>query len=298
MSTETNLDTNELLNFCMKDWGLSNTQRIAETNTSSIYKANIEKEVVILKILKAEGAVDEKNGGDALMYFSGQGAVRVLKYNNQALLLEYADGNNLKYLVQRGQDSQATEIIAEVLNKLHHRASSIPTSTGTFTSLETWFRSLFKRSQQDKDKGIASFYTEAAAIAQNLLNEPQGICILHGDIHHENVINSNKRGWLAIDPKGLYGERTFDAANTLCNPSGMDALVVNEDRLLKNAEILSQALKLDMQRLLKFTFAYTALSASWSLEDRQDPNFACRLGAIIAPHINCKAKLDIRISMS
>jgi len=49
----------------MKDWGLSNTQRIAETNTSSIYKANIEKEVVILKILKAEGAVDEKNGGCA-----------------------------------------------------------------------------------------------------------------------------------------------------------------------------------------------------------------------------------------
>ena len=290
MSTETNLDTDELLNLCTKDWGLSNAQRIAETNTSHVYKVNIEKEVVILKLLKAIGAVDEKNAGAALRYFSGQGAIKVLKYDSQALLLEYADGSNLKHLVQEGQDSQATEIIAEVLNKLHRQPSPIPTEM--FTSLETWFRSLFKKSQTDKEKGTASFYTEAAIIAQNLLNEPREICILHGDIHHENVINSSKRGWLAIDPKGLYGERTFDVANTLCNPSGMEDLVVNEDRLLRNAEILSRALKLDMQRLLKFTFAYTALSASWSLEDEQNPGVACRLGAIIAPHINCKAELD------
>lgn len=42
--------------------------------------------------------------------------------------------------------------------------------------------------------------------------------VLHGDVHHGNVLNFGARGWLAIDPRGLVGERAFDHANLLCNP--------------------------------------------------------------------------------
>lgn len=30
---------------------------------------------------------------------------------------------------------------------------------------------------------------------------------LHGDLHHGNVLDFGASGWLAIDPKGLKGER-------------------------------------------------------------------------------------------
>jgi hypothetical protein len=45
---------------------------------------------------------------------------------------------------------------------------------------------------------------------------------LHGDIHHDNILDFGRRGWLAIDPKRLFGERGFDYANLFCNPDLSD----------------------------------------------------------------------------
>jgi streptomycin 6-kinase len=92
-----------------------------------------------------------------------------------------------------------------------------------------------------------------------LLSTQRDLGILHGDIHHENVKLSGKRGWLAIDPKGLYGERTYDAANVLCNPIGMDDFVANEARLMKNTDLLATEHEVPMRRLLAFTFAHALM---------------------------------------
>jgi streptomycin 6-kinase len=266
------------INQYLKDCPLSDDHLLAETNTSHVYKVRFNESFAVLKILKDLGAIDERNGASALIHFNGNGAIRIFQHNNRALLLEYADGLSLKSLVQEEKDDQATAIIAETLNQLHQQKSQI--SIDTFTPLKKWFRSLFARAQASDDP----FFIHAASIAETLLDYPLDVCVLHGDIHHENIINS-PRGWLAIDPKGLYGERTYDAANTLLNPSGMDDLVVNEGRLLKNAEILSKSLGVDMQRLLEFAYAYSALSASWSLDDGQDNKIALNVGRILKPHM-------------
>jgi streptomycin 6-kinase len=42
--------------------------------------------------------------------------------------------------------------------------------------------------------------------------------VLHGDIHHDNVLDFGARGRLAIDPKGLLGERGFEFAIFLPTP--------------------------------------------------------------------------------
>ncbi|MFM7420670.1 MAG: aminoglycoside phosphotransferase family protein, partial [Alphaproteobacteria bacterium] len=129
-----------------------------------------------------------------------------------------------------------------------------------------------------------SIYTKAADVAEMLLETQTNLCVLHGDIHHENIKYSDKRGWLTIDPKGLYGDRIFDAASVLCNPSGMDKFVANESRLIRNANILAQILQIDVNRLLAFTFAYAGLSASWSLEDNENPSLALKIAAITESH--------------
>ena len=56
-----------------------------------------------------------------------------------------------------------------------------------------------------------------ADVARRLLAEPREVTVLHGDLHHDNVLHGS-RGWLAIDPKGLIGERTYEVANLLGNP--------------------------------------------------------------------------------
>ena len=268
----------------LKAWDLSDPQPLAQTATSHVYTVRLEGAQVVLKLLTPLGVKDEVRGAIALRHFNGQGAVSLLREDEQAHLLEYADGPDLIPMVENGQDEAATAIIADVLIALH------APSTGPFpdglTPLRVWFRDLFSKAEADRRNGLHSIYMRAAPVAETLLATPQDVRVLHGDMHHANIRHHAERGWLAFDPKGLLGERTFDAANSLCNPMDMPALVENESRLLKNAGILSHKLEIDLSRILTFVFAYACLSASWSLDDNDDPHHALRIAELVEPHID------------
>lgn len=130
-----------------------------------------------------------------------------------------------------------------------------------------------------------SIYPVAAELTERLLADAGDQRVLHGDLHHENILFSEPRGWLAIDPKGIFGDRTYDAANVLFNPIDSPELVANEARFLETARILAQRLDLDFRRLLAFAFAHGCLSASWSIEDGQDPELALRVARIAQRNI-------------
>lgn len=272
----------EKLEGYLRAWNLSDPEPLAETISSHVYTVTLGDSRVVLKLLTARGH-EERSGASALRCFDGHGAVRLVRADDHAQLLEYADGEDLYAMIQRGQDEQATEIIAGVLNKLH--AASADTFPDGLFPLRRWFRSLFLKADADRQAGIDSLFVKGATVAETLLADPRDVRVLHGDIHHQNIRHKAGRGWLAFDPKGLVGERTFDAANTLCNPVGMRDLVENEARLLKNADILARNLKIELPRVLEYTFAYICLSASWYVEDGVHPVHELNIARIIEPHI-------------
>lgn len=263
-------------------WALADAQLLAETATSRIYTVTHAGETAILKLLAA-GETEEQTGALALRWFGGRGAVRLLRHDDGAHLLEYASGDELVTLVEHGQDQAATRIIAQVLNQLHS-APPDAAPPGLFT-LERWFRALFTQAAADQQAGAVTVYTRGAAVARRLLDDPRDVRVLHGDIHHRNIRQS-ARGWLAFDPKGLIGERTYDCANTLCNPP-LAAIVHSEARLLTSAAILADALNIDAARVLAFTYAYACLSACWSLaiSDRAMARWALAVALIAEPHV-------------
>jgi streptomycin 6-kinase len=148
-----------------------------------------------------------------------------------------------------------------------------------------WFGALFAKAVADRQAGIESIYVRGAALSARLLAEKRDIRVLHCDIQHYNIRNS-PRGWLAFDPKGLVGERTYDCANTLCNPV-MPELVHSERRLLTNAAILADMLTLDLSRVLAFTYSYACLNASWWLQLGESGivEWALNVAEISEPHI-------------
>lgn len=274
------------LTYYLTAWNLSNPQFLTQTMTSHIYTVTYGTETVILKLLSAS-EIDEQRGAVALRHFDGQGAVRLLLYDEGAHLLEYAAGDELVTLVERGEDENATRIVAQVINQLHGVPQDIPPDG--LLMLERWFKALFNKAASDREAGIDSVYVRSASVALRLLADQRQVRVLHGDIHHRNI-RKTPRGWLTFDPKGLIGERTYDCANTLCNP-GMPELVHNETRLLTNAAILADTLALDLARVLAFTYAYACLNASWWLL-RADTKAAedivqwhLRIAMIAEPHV-------------
>ena len=42
--------------------------------------------------------------------------------------------------------------------------------------------------------------------------------MLHGDLHHWNILRASRQPWLAIDPKGIIGDPAFEVAAWMLNP--------------------------------------------------------------------------------
>jgi streptomycin 6-kinase len=125
--------------------------------------------------------------------------------------------------------------------------------------MSVWFRQLEPAAAR-----YSGILAKSAAAARALLGSPQEIVALHGDVHHGNVLDGGDRGWLAIDPKGVLGERGFDYANLFRNPDA--AVAAAPGRLQRQVRVVAEEGKLDPKRLLTWILAYAGLGAAWTMD--------------------------------
>ncbi len=224
-------------------------------------------------MLKIAGGPEECNGAYLMEWWRGDGAARVLAHDSPALLLERATGaGSLAAMAEAGEDNRASRILCAAVARLH--APRLPRPPATLIPLTVWFRQL-----EPAAAAHGGVLATAAAAARTLLAAPRDEGVLHGDIHHDNVLDFGPRGWLAIDPKGLMGERTFDYLNLFFNPWPAAAAPGRFERRL---ELVSQAAGLEPRRLRSWIIAWGGLSAAWTLQDGRDAANALLIARIAA----------------
>jgi streptomycin 6-kinase len=217
-----------------------------------------------LAVLKVPRVEEERTGSRVLHWWSGDGAARVQSIDDDGtVLVEHAlrPDVSLVELARRSSaddgssDLRATRTLVAVAHRLHGRPRvDVPAGV---VPLRRWFRELFVRADQ-----VGGFFARAAAVADVLLDDQRDCRVLHGDVHHENVLwFGPARGWLAIDPKGLEGESTFDYANILTNPDR--ATMLRPGRFRRHVDAVAAATGIEQARLLRWTLAWCGLSAAW-----------------------------------
>jgi streptomycin 6-kinase len=208
----------------------------------------------------------------ALRLFNGTGSARLLACDEGrgALLLERVrPGGMLSRLTDRGKDEAATAAAAAVMRRLWR---PVP-DQHPFPTTADWSRG-FKRMRQRFDGGTGPLPREIMDRADALWSElessaPERV-LLHGDLHHFNILESKRDGWLAIDPKGLVGDPAFEAGALLRNPFPALLTLPHPQRTLdRRIDQLSEELGLDRTRIRGWAFAQAALSAWWTIEDNQ-----------------------------
>jgi streptomycin 6-kinase len=238
-------------------WELVPDGEAITTPSSLLLPVRRHGEPAMLKIAREE---EERRGGRLMAWWDGDGAARVLAHDDCALLLERATGPRTfaaMVAAGAGADDEATRILCAVAGRLHAPRRGPPPE---LVPLSRWFEVLAPAARSQ-----GGLLAEADAAARDLLADPREPVVLHGDIHHGNVLDAGARGWLAIDPKGLWGERTFDFVNILRNPDATTALAPG--RFNRQVDVLADAAALDRHRLLKWILAFAGLSASWHLAD-------------------------------
>ncbi|MES2342971.1 MAG: aminoglycoside phosphotransferase family protein [Pseudomonadota bacterium] len=228
-------------------------------------------------MLKVSHAPEEIAGGVLMSWWDGQGAAPVLAHEGEALLMVRAMGSgSLSEMARNGRDDEATGIICAALDGLHApRPGRLPAS---LNPLPDWFRALGPAA--NLHGGVLA---KSHAMSKQLLADPREVCVLHGDAHHGNFLDFGDLGWLAIDPKGLIGDRGYDYANLLCNPDLATAIVPG--RIARQARVVARAANLDPVRTMQWLLAYAGLSASWTLSDGNNPAGALQIAEIAAAEL-------------
>lgn len=187
----------------LETWNLSPDGTPINTSSSSLLPVLMNDRPAMLKIARSE---EEKSGARLMIAWHGIGAAKVYEADSDAILMERATGpGSLADFSKNGQDDKATEIICKSVATIHGK-DAVDISNLPLVPLEERFRALFELAGDDS-------FSSGAAMAKKLLADPIDQVILHGDIHHQNILDFGYRGWLVIDPKGLFGERAFDYAN-------------------------------------------------------------------------------------
>lgn len=258
----------DLLTYYKQLWNLADDGKPFNTASSLLQPVRYHNTECMLKIVNAD---EDLRGNYLMAWWRGEGAAKVLKHNNAALLMERAKGSHsLVEMAKTGHDDQASRILCNTVAELHsHRLPYPP----RLVPLSIWFQDLEPAALK-----LGGIFVECDGIAKELLKDPREIVALHGDIHHGNVLDFDERGWLAIDPKGLIGERGFDYANIFCNPDA--AIATSPNRLMKQVEVVAKAAVHDKRRLSQWIAAWAGLSAIWSIGDKMDPEPAMTVAEI------------------
>lgn len=120
-------------------------------------------------------------------------------------------------------------------------------------------------------------------MANVLLSSPHDEVVLHGDLHHGNILDFGTRGWLAIDPKGLLGERGFDYANIFTNPDLAEPsrpVAIEPERFTQRVNIVSEIARIERQRLLMWIVAWCGLSSVWFLQEGDSATIPLRVAEL------------------
>lgn len=205
---------------------------------------------------------------EALRIYDGRGIVQLLESDRAlgALVLERLEPGTP--LAQLDHDEKATEIAAQVMRALHR-----PVPAGnSFRPVADWTAGLSKlRPRFGGTTGPfpAHLVDTAERLFAELIPSMAAPVLLHGDLHHDNILAATREPWLALDPKGIIGEPAFEVGTFLHNPMPQIATWPNLDRILaRRVDQFAEELNAERQRILAWGIAQAVLSAWWSVEDQ------------------------------
>jgi streptomycin 6-kinase len=204
---------------------------------------------------------------EALRVFDGRGSVMLLEADPErgALLLECLEPGEALTILD--DDEKATSIAVDVMQQLWRE---VPTEH-PFPTVAKWAEGL-KRLRRTFDGGCGPFpedlVEKAEASFKDLLADPHQSVLLHGDLHHGNILTAEREPWLSLDPKGIVGEAAYEVGAFLRNPMPQLLLQPDPDQLLaRRVDQMAEGLGFDRERLLRWGIAQAVLSAWWSYED-------------------------------
>ncbi|MDF1758748.1 MAG: aminoglycoside phosphotransferase family protein [Legionellaceae bacterium] len=245
------------------EYNLSELIPVSNMSFNYVVKGYQESKPIILKLGLDYKALAKEAA--CLNSFSNHGAVGCIDSSEGFLLLEQAiPGSSMKECFQI-EDAESSIVLSNVIKELHK--AGIP-KKHNFYYLEDLLKAL------DGDLNIPNdIFARAKNLRKELLNSSSEKVLLHGDLHHENILKNDDK-WVVIDPKGFIGDPIFDVCAFLSNPYPELLKQTNPKEIINNRVILiAKLLGYSEQRIRDWHYVHTVLCWAWCLDDGIDSTY-------------------------
>lgn len=256
-------------------WGLADVQPVANLSYNFVAFAKSAKgEDMILKIGIPNRELTSEM--QTLKLFAGEGACRLLNWDKDRgfLLIERLKPGSM--LADVENDGARTRIFMDVMRMIHRPALN----DNNFIQLTNWFAELENiRKEFDGGMGPFGLLEQVEAFLPELFAAEH--CLIHGDLHHFNILSS-KRGWLAIDPKGVIGPAGYEVGPMMINPWD-NSMERNQFkvRAKRRVDMLCEGMGWERETIIKWSLAHAVLSAWWDYPDG-DWKYSLKCGDIFS----------------
>lgn len=238
-------------------WSLSDLRPFSNLTYHFVASAVREGSPVVVKIGVPGAGLDLEAA--ALSSLEGVGTPRLYAFDPElsALLMERLDpGVPLETVWTPESDPESTRILAEFIPRMP------PPPADRFPHVLDWLAAI---------REVAVPYrSEAVRLIDAVDPAALPVRLLHGDLHHGNVL-SHRGAHALIDPKGVLGPPAFEAYALFHNPVGVPESLL-ADLLPSRLDIVAQTTGLSKAEIARWSFLGLVLSMSWEIQDRATPS--------------------------
>ena len=246
-------------------WGLNRCEEIYLHPTKAVLSAESERFGPV--ILKIDGNISRlKSEHRMLTGLSGRHSCRVYAYDeNAGLLLEERifPGTVLR---REASLEKRIKIFSRIFREIH-----MPAGEGE-TYLD-WLEGICGYCRQNPVAGeLLDLAVQARGVCAEMFGRYPDRVLLHGDLHHDNILSRTDGSYAMIDPKGVIGPAIMDLPRFILNELDTDHTCPEGEHIREVIRLLGLQTGYPEADIGRLFFMETVLENIWFVEDGNEAN--------------------------
>lgn len=244
-------------------WSLREISWLPELSTARVGFCTGQHGPAVLKVSIEPDMVGFEAA--ALIHFGPEICPRVqgLSTELESILLErFEVAEDMSRHYPRAEDE--VSIWLPIFDAVRSRMD-VPKGFATLAQYSEVFKRTLKMTSDSEIRRLLRYADERKGILMGDANENR---LLHGDMHHFNILRDVKQGWRLIDPHGVVGHPLYELGAFLRNPWGPCYTEPGvRSRLAERIDILAERLTVPRTVVAEYGFYGAAISIAWSIEE-------------------------------
>lgn len=161
-----------------------------------------------------------------------------------------------------------------IFSSLYKQLHIEPANTEMYPTYTDWVTRITEYMSKREDYiELYAYMKKAKDICLSLNSKYTKRMLLHGDLHHDNILLNNNGAYKIIDPKGVIGDPIFDVPRFILNEQDDDKS--SDENYLKTCRIIDyfeHSLHIPSKTLKQCFFIEMAMANCWNVESDEVPN--------------------------